>query len=106
MRTAASAAVPTENETSAAGMLPVDLPSPALIGAWAAINPPAAAVSKTATPLSTGSVASARDLQLGHVFEGGGGIEPSRSHISNAVGLPRRRRYHQSCHHRQQSSSP
>src|SRR3954447_20758416 len=74
MTTRASANVPTENETSAAGMLPVDLPSPALIGAWAAINPPAAAVSSTATPLSTGFVARSRDLRAGHVLAAEAGL--------------------------------
>ena len=50
---AASAIVPTPKETSAAGRLPVALPSPALIGAWIATSPPAQAVSRTAAPLST-----------------------------------------------------
>ena len=48
----ASAMVPTPNEISAAGRLPVSLPSVALIGAWAAISPPAAAVAMMATPRS------------------------------------------------------
>src|SRR4051794_20336397 len=51
-------------------MLPVTLPSPALIGAWVATSPPAAAVSSTATPLSTDFSASWRDLRSGHVLGG------------------------------------
>jgi hypothetical protein len=65
--TVVRARVPTEKETNAAAMLPVALPSPALIGAWAAIRPPARAVSRTATPLSMDFAAS-RDLCLGHVL--------------------------------------
>jgi len=66
--TVASAKVPTEKETRAAAMLPVALPRPALIGAWAAINPPASAVSRTASPLSMDFLAAPRDLCLGHVL--------------------------------------
>jgi hypothetical protein len=65
---AARAAVPIEKEMRAAGRLPVERPRPALIGAWAAISPPAAAVRRTATPLSTGALLNSRDLLLGHVL--------------------------------------
>src|SRR5690242_16476734 len=93
MTTAARARVPTEKETRAAGMLPVERPRPALIGAWAAISPPAAAVRRTATPLSTGAFPDSRDLWAGHVLRSLGGTEPSRSHISNPRGQPGRCRY-------------
>jgi len=68
MTTAASARVPIEKETSAAGRLPVALPRLALIGAWAAISPPATAVRTTASPLSMRFRPEARDLYRWHVL--------------------------------------
>jgi len=58
IRIAASAIVPTAKEISAAARLPVARPSVALIGAWAAISPPAAAVIKIAAPLSIAAIVS------------------------------------------------
>jgi hypothetical protein len=49
---AASRAVPTAKETVAAAKFPVNLPSPALIGACSAMQPPTSAMIKTAKPLS------------------------------------------------------
>jgi hypothetical protein len=49
---AASSTVPTANEIVAAAKFPVDLPSPALIGACRAMQPPTMAMIRTAKPRS------------------------------------------------------
>src|SRR3954452_14290168 len=56
----ASAAVPIANERKAACQVPIERPSPELIGACSATRPPVNAVSRTAAPRSTARPAPAR----------------------------------------------
>src|SRR3954453_6761438 len=62
---APNSSVPTAKETVAAAKLPVDFPSPALIGACRAMQPPTTAMIRTANPLSMSRIVSdQRELGL------------------------------------------